>query len=305
MKQSYTNIIKKTMNKEFEFLNIIKNITQSSYLGDDCAYLEDYNLAISSDSLIEDVHFSLKFMTPYEIAQKALLVNVSDILASGASPKYYTINLSGSLDNSFVEEFYKGLNEISKEYNIKLLGGDLTRSQKITISITIFGDYKNRQISSRKNALENYIVAVAGEFGSSAKGLEDLQNGIKDNYFIKQHKKPKLYPNISSIISQNTNDIYAMMDSSDGIMDCLYQISSKSGVRIDVEYSKIPKKIEDKEFVLYGGEDYSLVVCLSLKDFENIKNKCAELVQIGFITSGKDVYLDNKKMEYRSYEHFK
>ena len=137
------------MNKEFEFLNIISStLSNSNYLGDDCAYLDEYKLAISSDSLIEDVHFSRHYMTPFEIAQKALLVNISDILASGAIPKYATINLSGKLNNDFISDFYKGINELANIYNLKIIGGDLTKSDKITISITIFGDYKNRQISN-------------------------------------------------------------------------------------------------------------------------------------------------------------
>ena len=97
------------MNKEFEFLKIINNIIPNKYLGNDCAYLDEYNLAVSSDSLIEDVHFSCYFMTPYEIAQKELLVNISYILASGAEPKYFSINLSGNLNNEFIKEFYEGI----------------------------------------------------------------------------------------------------------------------------------------------------------------------------------------------------
>ena len=219
------------MNKEFNFLNIISNaLSNSSYLGDDCAYLDEYNIAISKDCLIEDVHFSLNYMTPYEIAKKALLVNISDILASGALPKYALVGLCGNLNEKFVKDFYNGINEISNKYNIKIIGGDLTKAPKISISITIFGDYKNRNISSRKNAKENYTVAVAGEFGTSAQGLEDLINGIQDNYFINNHKAPKLYPEVSSEIAIKAKKPYAMMDSSDGLIDCLSQIATKSGV---------------------------------------------------------------------------
>lgn len=289
------------MSKELKFLDIIsKTLDNSTYLGDDCAYLKEYNLAISSDSLIEDVHFSLSFMTPYEIAKKAMLVNISDILASGAIVKYATINLSGKLDEKFIEEFYRGINEITKEYHIKIIGGDLTKSDKVTISITVFGDCKNRNISSRKNASNDYIIAVAGEFGSSAQGLADLQNNLKENYFINYHKNPMLYPDISSLIALKAQKPYAMMDSSDGLIDCLCQISSKSNVRIDVEYEKIPKKTLNKDFVLYGGEDYALVVCLDRKDFKNING----LVEIGSCSIGSGVYIDKQKVEYKGFNHF-
>jgi len=288
------------MNREFEFLKIINNIIPNNYTGDDCAYIEEYNLAISQDSIVQDVHFDLNYMTPYEVAQKALLVNISDILASGSIPKYFSIGLSGLLDNNFIEEFYKGLNEISSEYKIKLIGGDLTKSDKIMISITILGDYKNRKISSRKNAKDGYIIAVAGEFGISAKGLCDLKNGIADNYFTKIHKKPLLHPEISSDIALQAQYPYAMMDSSDGLFDCLYQISEKSKVKIEIDYSKIPSKINDRNFILYGGEDYSLVVAMDERDFRKIKG----LTQIGKVSKGEGVYIDNIQEEYKSYEHF-
>ena len=289
------------MNKEFKLLNIISNkILSPSYMGDDCAYLDEYKIAISSDSLIEDVHFSFQFMNAYEIARKALLVNISDILASGAKPIYATINLSGKLDEKLVEEFYEGINSIEKEFNIKIIGGDLTKSDKLMISITIIGSYKNRKISSRKNAKNNYIVATIGEFGSSAQGLDDLFQGIKDNYFINYHKNPKLYPNISTKIATLTTKPYAMMDSSDGLIDCLSQISKNSNIKIEVDFNKIPHKTKSKDFVLHGGEDYALVVCLDENDF----NKIEGLTKIGVCKAGSGVYINNKKINYKAYEHF-
>ena len=91
-----------------------------------------------------------------------------------------------------------------------------------------------------------------------------------------------------------------MMDSSDGLVDCLSQISSKSGVKIEVKYDKIPKKTQNKDFVLYGGEDYSLVVCLDERDFI----KFPFLIKIGECNKGYGVYIDNKKTDYKGYEHF-
>ena len=289
------------MNKEFRFLDIISNsLTDSNSLGDDCAYLDEYKIAITSDSLIEDVHFSRFFMTPKEIARKAMLVNISDILASGAKPKYATINISGKLNEAFIEEFYCEVNKIEKEFNIKIIGGDLTKSEKLMISITAIGSYENRQISSRKNASNDYIVAVAGEFGSSAQGLEDLINNIQDNYFINYHKNPKLHPKMSSKIATLTKKPYAMMDSSDGLIDCLSQISKKSNVKINVNYSKIPHKTKNKDFVLFGGEDYALVCCLDKDDFDKIGG----LIQIGTCSKGNGVYIDSEKIEYKGYSHF-
>ncbi len=288
------------MNKEFEFLKIINNtLSDSSYLGNDCAYLKEYNLAISTDILVEDVHFKKDYMSASDIARKAILVNISDILASGAKLKYLTIALSGKLDSNFIEEFYREVNDLSKTYNFKVIGGDLTKSDKIVVSISVFGDYKDRNISKRSNAKEGYIVAVAGEFGSSSQGLNDLKEN-KNNYFTQFHKNPKLYPEISKKIATLTKSPYAMTDSSDGLIDCLYQISEQSKIKIEIEYNKIPKKTQNKDFVLFGGEDYSLVVCLDENDFKKIPN----LVEIGKCKKGQGVYLDNKKIEYRGFNHF-
>ncbi len=289
------------MNKEFKFLNIIKNTLDSpNFLGDDCAFLKKQKITISTDALIENIHFSRNYMTDEEIGKKSLLVNISDILASGAKPKYALISLSGKLDNNFIKNFYKGINAIAKEYKIKIIGGDLTSGEKLSIAVTIIGDTKKRKISSRKNAKENYIIATVGEFGSSAEGLKCLQNNIKNEYFIKIHKSPKLYPKISEAIAKKTTGPYAMMDSSDGLFDCLYQISKQSNVKISVEYNKIPKKTNDKNLVLYGGEDYSLVVALSEKDFKKIKG----LTKIGYCSKGQGVYIDNKLTEYKGFNHF-
>ena len=289
--------------KEFEFLDIInKTIKNPKYLGDDCAYLEKYNLTISSDSFVEDVHFSRKYMSPYEIAKKAALSNISDILASGAKPEYITVNLSGKLNNDFIKEFYTGIDETIKQYDVDVIGGDLTASDKIMVSITAFGNTKNRNISSRKNAKHEYVIAVAGEFGSSAKGLYNLQNNTKDDYFSKIHKCPILQEAASKEISTVSKYPYAMMDSSDGLADCLFQIASKSNVSIEINYDNIPKKTDEKDFVLYGGEDYSLVAAIHKEDFKNIKN----FIKIGecFNSNTSKIYVDKKEIEYIGYNHF-
>ncbi len=289
------------MTKEFEFLNIIKNtLTHPDYLGDDCAYLREFDLVVSHDTLIEGVHFLLDYMNPYEIAQKALLVNISDILASGGEVKYATISLSGNLDENFVKDFYKGIDYIANGYDLKIIGGDLTKSDKIVVSVSIIGSVKKRNVSSRSHACVGYVVAAAGNFGSSAQGLFELQQGLKDSYFIDIHKKPYLNRETSERIAKIAQLPYAMMDSSDGLVDCLYQISNSSKVKIEVDYNKIPKLIDNREFVLYGGEDYSLVVCLDEKDFNCIDG----LIEIGRVKEGTGVYIDNQLIEYKGFRHF-
>lgn len=319
------------MKKEAAFLNIIsKTLSNSEFLGDDCAYLPEYNIVISTDALVEDVHFSLKTISSYQLGKKALLVNISDILASGAVPKYLTITLSGNLDEEFVENFYKGANEICSSYGLKIIGGDLTGGDKIGISVTVFGDTKGRNISSRKNAKPGHTVLLAGYHGSSAAGFKILNNmqeqlpskqllqkkdtaecllvreDIKKE-FIQAHLEPVLYPKISKIVAENCKNPYAMMDTSDGLYDGLKKISEASNVGFKIEYDKILKKINDFNTVMFGGEDYGLLICLEKKDCEKILPYLADenITIIGEATEEKRILVDNKEiMEDLSYDHF-
>lgn len=315
------------MNKEETFLNIIsKTLSNSSFLGDDCAYLKEYNLAVSSDTLVQDIHFKYGNKTgaisAYELGKKALLVNVSDILASGAKPEYLTVSLSGNLDTTFIENFYKGANEICKRYDLKIIGGDLTGGDKISVSITIFGNTKGRSVSSRSSAKANYVVLLAGEHGSSSIGLKILTKQIKtkiknEKDFIKTHIEPKLYPRISETAAKNCKKPYAMMDTSDGLYDAIKKISENSNVGFSINYNKIPKKhialkdgtvIPDFNTVLFGGEDFGLLICLDKKDFKNIENELISLgaVEIGTTTASGKILIDNKEIsEDLRFEHFR
>jgi len=317
------------LKKEALFLNIIsKTLDESEFLGDDCAYLPEYNLVISTDALIEDVHFSLNTISPYGLGKKALLVNVSDILASGAVPKYSTITLSGNLNEKFIKEFYKGVNEICKKFDLKIIGGDLTGGEKIGISVTVLGDTKNRSISSRKNAKPGYTVLLAGYHGSSATGLKIL-NDIKEQlpskqllqkklpaenfftkeaeeYFIKSHLEPVLYPKISEIVSKNCKN-YAMMDTSDGLYDGLKKISEASNTGFKIKYDRILKKIDDFNAVMFGGEDYGLLICLKDDDYKKVYPllEHEDITVIGKVTDDKKIIVDDKEItEDLSYEHF-
>ena len=293
--------------KEKEFIKIISNTLKSEYIGDDCAYLKDLGIVISQDNLVEDVHFSMKFTDAYKLGYKSAMVNISDIAASGAEPKYLTIGLSlpHNIGNEFVENFYKGLKAAPDQ--ITIVGGDLTGSDKIFISITAIGLVKDRKISSRKNAKLGYKVIVSGQHGASAAGLKDLFEG-KQNKFTDVHLMPEAQVNFSSSISQNINTDYAMMDTSDGLMDALLQIAEASNVMLDVDFEKIPydKDLEKypnyKDLILYGGEDYQLVAWVP-KDFEE-KNS----YEIGKVIEGHGVQINGEKIlnaETKLYNHFK
>ena len=266
--------------KEKELLNTIKTVLNSSYIGDDCAYLEDLGIVITQDNLVEDVHFKRDFITSYQLGWKSAMVNISDICASGAEPKYLTVGLSlpQEINNNFVEEFYKGMKAAAN--GVEIVGGDITGADKIFVSVAAIGRTLGRKISSRKNAKVGQKIIVAGLHGSSSAGLRLLMNGQKEpEKFIKAHLMPSAQVEFSREIAENIKEDYAMMDTSDGLADALSQIAEAGGVNIEIDFSKIPydkdlKVFEDYEdLILFGGEDYGLVAAVGddiAKDFTAI-----------------------------------
>lgn len=273
--------------KEHDFINIIKSTTNSEYIGDDCAYLKDLGIVVSQDNFVEDVHFKKEWMTPFQIGYKSTIVNISDILASGAKPAYLSIGLSlPNVDNNFIQEFYNGVNKAAN--GIQVIGGDITSCDKIFVSITAIGKTFNRKISSRKNAKSGYIVIASGEFGISSKGLDDLYRGMFDTPAIKQHLEPVIDYKFSEDISTQIKDDYAMMDTSDGLVDALFQIAKASKVKI------VTPRIEG----MFGAEDYKLVAAIP-KEF---LNKISNYKFIGEVRPFDGSYLQIDNEKYKNYD---
>lgn len=274
--------------KEQTLINIIKNQTGDEYIGDDCAYLKDLGIVVTQDSLVEDVHFKLTWCTPYQLGYKAVTVNISDVLASGAEPKYITIALSlpASIDENFVEEFYKGAKSALR--GAKIIGGDITGSDKVFISITAIGTTKGRKISSRKNAKIGDVVITKGEFGKSALGLKELKNGGKNLELIRAHLEPQLEERFAKEIATQIDCEYAMMDTSDGLADALFQIAQSSKVSID---SKIVEGI-------FGAEDYKLVATVPRKFLKRL----TEYEIIGEVIERQDYILKIGEKKYYNYD---
>ena len=253
--------------KEKEFITIIKNTLNSPYIGDDCAYLKDLGIVVTQDSLVEDIHFSTKFISAFDLGFKAVMVNVSDVAASGAEPKYLTVSLSlpSNVKEDFVEEFYNGCKKACGN-DVQIVGGDITGSEKIYISICAIGKTLGRNISSRKNAKIGQKVIVSGIHGSSSAGLKLLLEGKNSpEKLIKSHINPVAQVEFGKNISTTVKEPYAMMDTSDGLMDGLSTIANESGVLLDIYFDKIPydKDIEQfenwQDLVLFGGEDYQIL----------------------------------------------
>lgn len=333
--------------KEKEFIKTIKNVLDSKYIGDDCAYLKDLGIVVTQDSLVEDVHFSTEFATAYQIGFKSVMVNISDVCASGAEPKYLTIALSlpNDIEENFVEEFYKGAKEAAG--TAEIVGGDITGADKIYISVTAIGSTKERKISSRSAAKVGQKVVVAGVHGSSAAGLRMLLEAQKSNEaegktirrnddklfndnslssyplicqssnedcgksYIAAHLMPQAQLEFSRRVGESVKEDYAMMDTSDGLMDALSAIAEASGVMLEIDFEKIPYDFELEkisgweDLVLFGGEDYGLVATLP-EDFGGIvigEVKQGSGVKVNY--GSRSSFYTRDGIEKKLFKHFK
>ena len=274
--------------KEQDFINIIKKQIGTEYIGDDCAFLKDLGIVVTQDSLVEDVHFKMNWCTPYQLGFKAVTVNISDVLASGAEPKYVTIALSlpSKTEKKFVEEFYKGAKSALR--GAKIIGGDITGADKVYISIAAIGTTNGRKISSRSNAHVGDVVITKGEFGKSSLGLKELMKGGSDSELIRSHLEPQLEKNFANEIATQINSEYAMMDTSDGLADALFQIASSSNVSIDSKF------VEG----IFGAEDYKLVATVP----REFLKKLTEYEIIGKVVEKQDYILKVGNKKYYSYD---
>ena len=276
--------------KEQDFIKLIQEQTKSPYLGDDCAYIKDLGIVITQDNFVEDVHFKTEWATPFQIGYKAAAVNTSDIFASGAKPAYLSVGLSlPNVETKFIQDLYAGIQKGA--YGAQVVGGDITGSDKIFISITAIGTTKDRKISSRANAKEGFVIISSGDFGQSAQGLKELQQGLKNTNSIRAHLEPILDEEFSRVIAERINTDYAMMDTSDGLADALFQIAQASNVKIKID------NIEEA----FAAEDYKLVAAVPKEFLINIKN----YKLLGSVEKFDGVYLEIGDFKYSSYNELK
>lgn len=323
---------------EFELISRIRRWTRTSIpsiirgIGDDSAVIElgGKVLLITTDILIEGIHFDPAWIDPFNLGRKSLYVNLSDIAAMGGQPRYFLISLGipKSLSLLYISLFYRGLKAGAKKFNVYLIGGDTSLSEKITINICVFGEADKDSIIFRKGAKPEDDIYVSGTLGDSALGLEILkkegQNG-KPKGLFKRHLSPIPRVELGKEIAKN-HLATSMIDISDGLLIDLQHILKESNVGAQVWEDSIPISSLYKRFVnnysndFYGfaktgGEDYELLFTvpprfrdkiLLLSRFKNIP-----ITRIGKITSKKEGFYLIKKdggkysPKTLGFEHFK
>lgn len=259
-------------------------------LADDVAEISlkrGQKLVISKDLMVENVHFLLSD-GGFKIASKLLRSNLSDIASSGATPHHYMLGFSknSAIDENFIKEFSRGLQDVQNEFNVSLIGGDTVSGKELFFSITIFGVVEKNQILSRNQAKLGDLIFVSGSIGDAYLGLKsnDKNNNLSLNasdkkYLLNRHFFPT--PRIElgkKLIHHNLSK--CAIDVSDGLLADLLHIckSSELGAKIyqnQIPFSASAKKILKKNPIIFsdlisGGDDYELIFTSDKKNYEKI-----------------------------------
>ena len=304
-------------------------------IGDDAAVLEKDGRSfylVTTDLLVEDVHFLRKKITPWQLGWKSLAVNLSDIAAMGgiAEEAFLSLGIPKDMEVGFWDEFYRGFKELAMKWNVNLSGGDTTGSRgPIVVSVTVLGEVPVDEVVYRRGAQPGDRVVVTGFLGDSAAGLDILlddrsDNEISDSYLIKAHNEPKPHLAEGRWLAQ-TGAVTAMIDISDGLASDLGHILERSELGATVDLAKIPlsnpfikyvdmKKLDKWKLSLGGGEDYVLLCTIQAGEFDRIMEDWERhfgrpLYEVGAIETEKGLryrHLDGKLGDSTAmgYDHF-
>ncbi|MBI5400352.1 thiamine-phosphate kinase [Candidatus Saganbacteria bacterium] len=237
------------------------------------------SLLITTDALVENVHFKLKKTSFYDLGYYSLFVNVSDIAAMGGYPThaFVTLALPKETNVADVKEFYRGLNTLAKKVKIDVAGGDTTASASgWFISITLLGEVERENLLTRSGAKVGDLIAVTGRFGGAAQRKFKIQSS-RLKVMIKE-----------SLAIARSQLATAMIDSSDGLVRSILEISKASKIGAIIDEAKVPiAKGATLQQALHGGEEYELVFTLPRKNFDKIQKLFGrnELTAVGEIVS--------------------
>ena len=311
-------------------------------VGDDCAVLEknetEFTL-VSADTMVEGVHFDLRYVPLKHLGYKALSTAISDIAAMNGVPSQVLVNLaiSSKFNVEALEEIYEGMKLACENYKVDLVGGDTTSSQAgLMIAVTVIGSVKKEKIVYRNTAQKGDLICVTGDLGAAYFGLQLLERE-KEAFLANEKIQPRLDEHKYLLQRQlkpegRTDAIFeledlnilptSMIDISDGLASEILHICTQSGVGAQLYEEKIPIanetfhagvdifKIDPITVALNGGEDYELLFTVKQSDYERIENH-PEISIIGFITEKEQgVNLvtkagNLKEITAQGWQHFK
>ena len=290
---------------------------------------------VTTDALIENIHFDRSFMPMEYLGVKVMAVNVSDVVAMNARPKYATIALGLPHDVSveMVELIYVGIRNACKAYNMSLIGGDTTAAQRMTISVTVIGEADEDDVVYRNGAHIDDIVCVTGDLGASYAGLRVLigkRNITKGNgaehieglddfrYVIQRHLTPTPRLTVLNTMAEAGVRPTSMIDISDGLASEIQHLCRQSHCGALLRAADLPIHEETRKlagqfsqdadtYALYGGEDYELLMTLRPDGYEKLPE--GTVTAIGTITDIEDILIETPEgsripIKGKGYQHF-
>ena len=282
---------------EIRKINPVTNRQVVVGIGDDAAVVRGGGgkyILITTDTLVENVHFDPAYFTYYELGWKLLAANVSDIAAMGGDPGYalVTLGLKKNAEVADIRDLYAGMKALSKKCGVDIVGGDIVRSPKNSFfTMALFGSAK--KVIKRSGARPGDQIVVVGWLGASASGLANLKKYGRRALKMKgSNARTHLMP-LPMLEEGRRASKYAtsMIDNSDGLARCLLEICRSSGVgaRIDLNTVPVAEGATIRQ-ALDGGEDYNLILTVPKKKVGLIKNGIA----IGEITASRKIILINE-----------
>ncbi|RPJ07440.1 MAG: thiamine-phosphate kinase [Spirochaetaceae bacterium] len=315
----------KEIGGEFEMLSrLTRQYPQAPGLvkgiGDDCAVL-DYNeeqyLLVTTDMMVENDHFSMKWQSPQQIGKKLVESNVSDIVCKGGNPGFAFLSmcLPKSVTYEFMEDFYAGVYHAAERHNVILAGGDTTHGDIFVFNLALTGLVKKDSLKLRSGARIGDAICVTGELGGSTAGLKLLLHG--KNGFLNDYLEPlcRTADEGATIAKYAT----ATIDVSDGLGSEVTHICEQSRVSAVIDYAAIPLSpatissgsllgLDPHDFALYGGEDYEIVFTITEKSIPELKKEFDDFRVVGKIldpAEGIHIFRDGKKFPVKKgYDHF-
>lgn len=296
---------------------LLNNDSSVIGIGDDAAVIDagDHYKVVTSDMLLEGIHFDLSYSPLHHLGYKAVAVNVSDIAAMNAIPKQITVNIA--LSNRFsveaVEALYEGIHFACQNYKVDLVGGDTTSSSSgLVISVTAIGEVAKNKITLRSKAQKGDILCVTGDVGAAYIGLQVLEREKQVflsnpemqpqleayDYIVQRQLKPEARMDIIHELGEAGIVPTSMIDVSDGIASDVLHLCKLSGVGVQIYEDKMPIdkltfdtavefNLDPITSSLNGGEDYELLFTIPQNDYEKLKNH-ADIAMIGYITDHKE-----------------
>ncbi len=301
------------LTKNFE----LQNASSILGVGDDAAVIDHFGkqTVVTTDMLIEGVHFDLSYTPLKHLGYKSVVVNLSDVYAMNATPTQITmsIGISNRFSVEALEEFYDGVYVACEEYGVDLVGGDTCSSQKgFIISVTAIGEVVPEKVVQRSTASKGDLVCVSGDLGGAYIGLLFLEREKKilaespgvqpdlenESYVIGRLLKPKARKDIHEFLEEKGIVPTSMMDISDGLSSELLHICEKSGVGCVVYEDKLPIsddsrtaaykfQIDPTACALSGGEDYELLFTIKQEDYEKLTLN-EQISVIGYVADAEE-----------------